>query len=148
MSPLCRAGDPLDGSDPNDRRDDRIFEAVIGFAEIFLDGLGIETTGDLLGRCEREMVASDFDEAPPLKFVLEQPAIGFCAFEDGVGVAERVGQRRVSEVVKAGWGYGRDVVSLGHGLLHLAWVRAGAEVDASPRLAYLITDKNDQVNSI
>jgi hypothetical protein len=47
---LCRACDPLHGLDANDGRDDRIFE-LIGFAEIFLHGLGIEATSDLLGGC-------------------------------------------------------------------------------------------------
>jgi hypothetical protein len=28
---------------------------VIGFAEVFLDGLGIEAAGDLLGGCDREL---------------------------------------------------------------------------------------------
>ena len=111
MIALCRACDPLHGPDANDGRDDRIFEAVIGFAEVFLHGLGIEATSDLLGGCDREVVACDLDEAPAFKFVLEQFALGLGALQDGVGMAERVGKRWVGKVVKAGWGYDRNVGS-------------------------------------
>jgi hypothetical protein len=55
---LCRACDPLHGLDANDGRDDRIFEAVIGFAEVFLHGLGVEATSDLLGGGNRELAVS------------------------------------------------------------------------------------------
>ena len=112
---LCRARNPLDGFDPDDGRYDHILEAVIGFAEIFLHGLRIQPPSDLIGGCDHELVARNLNEAPALKFVLEQFALGLCAFQDGVGMAERVGQCFVTEVVKAGWGYDRDVVSLGHG---------------------------------
>jgi hypothetical protein len=107
-------------------------------AEIFLHGLGIEPASDLLGCCDGELAAGDFEETPALKFVLEQLALGLGAFQDGIRVTERIRKGRVSKVVKAAWGYGRDVVSLGHLMNSLAWVRAGAEVDASPRLANLI----------
>ena len=149
MSPvdaLCRAGYPLNGLDANDRRDDRILEAVIRFAEIILHRLGIEATGDLLRGSNRELAASNFDEAPALKFFLEQLTLGLGALLDGVGMSERVGKCRVSKVVKAGWGYGREFISLGHGVTPLAWVRAGAEVTASPRLANLIYVKYAEVN--
>jgi hypothetical protein len=66
----------------------------------------------LLGGCDREAAPSDLDEATAFKFVLEQLALGLCALKDGIGVAERIGKRRVSKVVKAGWGYGRNVVTL------------------------------------
>jgi hypothetical protein len=115
VAALGRARDPLDGLDPNDRRDNNILEAMIGLAEIFLHGLGIETACDLLCSDNRESAASDFDEPSALKFVLEQFALGLCALQDGVGMAKRVGERRIGKVVKAGWGYGRDVGSLGHG---------------------------------
>jgi hypothetical protein len=59
------------------------------------------------------MAARDLDEAPAFKFVLEQFAIRISTFQDSVGMAERIGKLRVSKVVKAGWGYGRKVGSLG-----------------------------------
>jgi hypothetical protein len=36
---------------------------VIRLAEIFLHSLGVEATGDLLGGCNRELAAGDFNEA-------------------------------------------------------------------------------------
>jgi hypothetical protein len=131
VAALSRACDPLHGLDANDGRDDRIFEAVIGFAEVFLHGLGVEATSDLLGGRDRELATSDLDEAPAFKFVLEQLALGLCTFQDGVG------QRRVSKVVKAGWGYDREIRSLGHGFTPLAWVRAGQVYRALVRLVTL-----------
>jgi len=124
-SALSRACDSLHGPDANDGRDDRIFEAVIGFAEVFLHGFGIEATGDLLGGCDREVAACDFDESSALKLILEQLALGLGALQDGIGVAERIGKRRISEVVKAGRGYGRDIRSLGHGLLRWLGLEPG-----------------------
>jgi hypothetical protein len=50
------------------------------------------------------VAASDFDEFPTLKLVLEQLALGLGAFQDRVGAAERVSKRRISENVKAGKG--------------------------------------------
>ena len=89
---LCRAGDPLNGFDPDAGRDDHV--AVIGFAEIFLHILGIEAPGDLLRGCE--LPTGDFNKAPALKFVLEQFALGFRAFQDGVGSASaRAGAARL-----------------------------------------------------
>jgi hypothetical protein len=57
-------------------------------------------------------------------------------------MSERVGKSWISKVVKAGWGYDRKVGSRGHGLTPLAWVRAGAEVTASPRLAFTVKPKS------
>ena len=58
---LCGARDPLDGLDANDGRDDHILEAVIGIAEVFLHGLGIEASRDLVGGRDSKLVASHFD---------------------------------------------------------------------------------------
>ena len=101
---------------------------MIGLAEGFLHGLGIEATGDLLGGCDGELTASDFDEPPALKFVLEQFALGLGALQDGVGMAERVGNRWVGKVVKAGWGYDRNVGSLGHGSLRWLGLEPGRKL--------------------
>ena len=65
---LRRADNPLDGLDPYDGRDHCIFEAVIGLAQIFLHGLGIEASRDLVRGRDREMAAGDFEESAPLKF--------------------------------------------------------------------------------
>ena len=132
---VCRACDPLHGLDANDGRDDRILEAVIGFAEVFLHGLGIEATGDLLGGCDRELAAGDLDEAPALKLVLEQFAFGLCPFQEGIGMAERIGKRWISKVVKAGWGYGRKLLAWAM-VTPLAWVRAEAEASNFPSACF------------
>ena len=100
----------MDRFDANDGRDDRILEAVIGFAEIFLHGLGIEAPCDLLCGGDREVVSGGLNETPTLKFVLERFALCYGALQDRVGVAECVGQRRISKVVKAGCG--RNIGSL------------------------------------
>jgi hypothetical protein len=112
---LGRAGDPLDGLDPNNCRDDRVLEAVIGLAEIFLHGLASSRPAICSVAVHRKTAAGDLDEPSALKFVLEQLALGLRALQYGVGVAERVGKSRIGNVVKPGWRYGRDVVSLGHG---------------------------------
>jgi hypothetical protein len=117
---LCRACDPLHRLDADDGRDDRVFEAVIGFAEVFLHGLGIEATGNLLGGRDGELVASDLDEAAALKFILEQLALRLRSFQNGVGMTERVCKCRIRKVVKAGGGYDRNVGSPGMG--YLRWL--------------------------
>jgi hypothetical protein len=144
---LCRAYESLHGLDANDGRDDYILEAVIGFAEVFLHGLRIEATGDLLGSCNGEMTASDLDEASALKFVLEQLALGLCTFQESVGMAERVRKRWVSKVVKAGRGYDRDVGSLGHGLLRWLGLEPGTVLQAPSRLAILVMTLIIKVNT-
>jgi hypothetical protein len=143
---LCRACDPLYGFDANDGRDDCIFKPVIGFAEVFLHGLGIEATGDLIGGRDSELAASNIDEAPALKFVLKQFALGLCTFQDGIGMAERVGKRRVSKVVKAGWGYDRNVRSLGHGSLRWLGLEPG-ECSTTCSACNFMTLYNHEVNN-
>jgi len=121
---LGRCGEPLDGLDPDDGRDDRDLEAAVGFAEVFLHGLAIEPAGDLLGGGDREIIAGDLDQAALLELIFQQFAFRFGALEDGVGLAEQVRKRLIGDVVEAGGGCGRGVVSLGHGFTPLAWVRA------------------------
>ena len=60
-------------------------------------------------------------QSTPLDFVLECLALGLGALQGGVGMAERIGKRRVREIVEAGCG--RQIGSLGHGLLH--WLGLG-----------------------
>src|SRR5271154_3471402 len=83
---LCRAGDPLDGLDPDDGRDDRVLKAVVGRAQVFLHGLCIEPTGNLLGGGDGELVTEDLNEAPALELDLEELALGLGALQDGVGL--------------------------------------------------------------
>jgi hypothetical protein len=46
-----------------------------------------------------------FEDGSTTRGDIVQLALGFCAFQDGVGMAERVGKGWVSEFVKAGRGY-------------------------------------------
>jgi hypothetical protein len=90
---LRRSGEPVHGLDADDRRDHRIFEAVIGIAEEFLHRLGVEAAGDLLGGGDHEFIAGGLQEAAALEFVLERLALGLGAFQHGVGTAELIGER-------------------------------------------------------
>jgi hypothetical protein len=128
MEALGCGGEPLDGLDPDDRGDHGDLETAVGFAEVFFDGLAVEPAGNLLGRRDGELATGDLNEASALKFVLEQFALDLCAFQDGVGMAERIGKRGVGKVVKARWGYDRDVGSLGHGLLRWLGLEPGRKV--------------------
>ena len=82
----------------------------------------------LLSGRDRELAASDLDEASVFELVLEQFALGLGALQDGVGMAERVGNRWVGKVVKAGWGYDRNVGSLGHGSLRWLGLEPGRKL--------------------
>jgi hypothetical protein len=112
---LGRVREPVDGFNADYGRDDRELEAMIGLAEEFLYGLGIEPAGDLLGGGDREVIPNDLGEASGLKLVLERLAFGFSTFERGVGTTDRVSERAVRQIVKAG--YGKNRSSLCHGYL-------------------------------
>jgi hypothetical protein len=118
-------------------------------AEVFLHGLGIEPACDLLGGGDRELAAHDLNQATAFKLVLEQFALDLCAFQDGIGMAESVGKRWVSKVMKAGRRCGRNVVSLGH--VHKPFMfglEPAARLHPCPGLSFLIPDTNGEVNSI
>jgi hypothetical protein len=68
-----------------------------------------------------EAVAGGLKQSAPLDFVLERLALGLGTLQGGVGVAERIGERGVREIVESGCG--RQIGSLGHGLLH--WLGLG-----------------------
>jgi len=133
---LRRVREPLDRLDPNDGGDRRDLETAIGLAEVVLDGLHVETAGNLLGARDREAIAGDGVKSAVLVLVLEGFAFCLGAFQQGVGMAELIGECFVGEVVEAGCGIGID--SLGHGDLHSARVRAVANVSSIPmaRLHY------------
>ena len=92
--------EPADRFNADYGRNDREFEAMIGLAEKFLHGLGIEPAGDLLGGGDREVLADDLGEAAGLKLVLERLAFGFSAFERRVGATDRVGERAIRKIVE------------------------------------------------
>lgn len=62
--------------------------------------------GEVLAGCSHEVAA--------FELVLEGFGLGFGAFENGIGVAERVRKSRVGEIVESRRDIG--VVSLGHDL--------------------------------
>ena len=57
---LGRCSERLHGPDANDSRNRRILEAMISLAQELFDGLGIETTADLLRRRDGEAEAGEF----------------------------------------------------------------------------------------
>ena len=52
------------------------------------------------------MVAGDVGQIAALELVLERLALRFGALQNGVGLADHVGQGFIGEVVEAGRGYG------------------------------------------
>ncbi len=67
---------------------------------MLLDGRDIEPPGNLLSCRDGEALSGDGGEAAALEFVLKSLALDFGAFEDGISVAERVGQGFVREIVE------------------------------------------------
>ncbi|MGB6966239.1 MAG: hypothetical protein WBD90_17460 [Xanthobacteraceae bacterium] len=84
-----------DGFDPDDSRDDCYFKAVIRFAQKLFHSLSIEPAGNLLRGSDSEIVARDLSKAAALNFIFEGFALGLGAFQDCVGVAERICERTV-----------------------------------------------------
>jgi hypothetical protein len=114
----------MEGFDADDGGDRRNFEAAIGLAQVFFDGLHIETAGDLFGASDRKAIAGDRVKSAVLECVLERFALRFGALQCGIGMAERIGECFVRQIVEVG--YGRGIDSLGCGLtpwlgLGLAW---------------------------
>jgi hypothetical protein len=122
LRPPPRAAHGLDADDGRDRGD---LEPPPGIAEVLLHRRNIEPAGDLLRDPDGEAVTGGLEQPTPLDFVLECLALDFGALKHRVGIAERVSQRRVRGIVETGCG--RQIGSLGHGIILLAWVRAGQE---------------------
>ena len=83
------------------------------FAEVLFDGRDIEPAGDLLATLMAKLSPASLEQSAALYFVLKRLALGFGAFEDGIGMAERVGQRFVGKIVETGCD--RRIGSLSHG---------------------------------
>ena len=65
------------------------------FAEVLLDGRDIESAADLLRSRNGELLTCDGQETSTFELFFEFLALGFGAFEQGVSMAEFVGQRFV-----------------------------------------------------
>jgi hypothetical protein len=50
------------------------------------------------------VLAGDGEHAAGFKFVLQRLALGFCAFEHSISMADRVGKSFVAEIVEFGCG--------------------------------------------
>ena len=87
--------EPLDRLDADYGRDRSDLETPPGLAEVLFDGWYIEPARDLLSHSDGEILARGLEQTTALNFVLECLALSFGAFEQGVGVAEFVGQRLV-----------------------------------------------------
>jgi hypothetical protein len=100
---LRRVGEALDGFNPDDGGHRCDLEAAPGNAEVFLDRLHIEPTGNLLGGGNREFIPRNLAEPAAFELVFEGFALCFGALEQGIGMAELVGQHSVGEVVESGY---------------------------------------------
>ena len=68
------------------------------------DCADVEPTGDLFGASDCEAVTCDHEKAAVLELVLKRFGFRFGAFQHGVGLADRVGEGFVREIVKSGIG--------------------------------------------
>src|SRR5581483_12484291 len=118
LSRCCEGSDRFDADHGRDRGD---LEPPPGFAKMLLDGRDIEPAGNLLSDPYGEVLASGLEQPAALYFVLKRPAFGFGAFEDGVGMAERIGQRFVRKIMETRCD--RRIDSLSH--WSLLWLGLG-----------------------
>ena len=63
-----------------------------------LDGGYIEPAGNLLSDSDGEVLACGFEQSAALNLILQRFALRFSALEDGVGMAESIGQRFVERL--------------------------------------------------
>ena len=109
-----------------------------------LHGGDIEPAGNLLGNPDDEAITSDLKQSPSLDLVLEGFAFGFGALEYGVGMAERIGERGVRQIVKAGCGNGSVAWAM---VTSVAWVRPRGVLSAPCAADYfLVSVINGEVN--
>jgi hypothetical protein len=87
--------------DANDRRDAGGLELAPGVAEEGLNGGSIEPAADLIGSRDGEVLARGGENAAAFELVLEGFALGFGAFKDCVGVADRVGEGFVRKIMES-----------------------------------------------
>jgi hypothetical protein len=78
----CEGSDRLDADDSRDRSD---LEPAPGLTEVLLDGAHIEPAADLLRAGDGELLTGYRQKSPPFELVLKRLALGFGAFENGVG---------------------------------------------------------------
>src|ERR1700733_7565912 len=113
--------EPLDRFDADHGRDRGNLEPTPGIAEVLFDGRYIEPAGNLLSDPNSEVLARGLEQSAALNLIFESFALGFGTLEDGVCIAERVGQRLVRKIVESGCD--RRIGSLSHGDLH--WLGLG-----------------------
>ena len=89
------------GLDADDRRDAGGFKLAPGVAQECLHGGDVETATDLIRPGDRETFAGRREQAAAFELFLQRLAFGFRAFEDGVGLADRVGEGFAREIVES-----------------------------------------------
>jgi hypothetical protein len=89
---LSRSRERSDGFDADDGRDRGDLEPAPGSAEMLFDGRYIEPAADLLRTDDGELLTGYVQKSPTFELFLEFIALGFSALEDGVGMAEPIGQ--------------------------------------------------------
>jgi hypothetical protein len=112
MQALSGCCEVLYGFDANDRGDACGLELAPGVAEECFHRGDVETAADLIRASDGEAVAGGGEQAARFKFFFERFDFRFGAFEDGVGMADRVGELFGAEIVESIILLG----SLGHGL--------------------------------
>ena len=90
----------LHGLDADDRRDAGGFKLAPSVAQKGLHGADVETATDLIRPGDRETFAGRREQAAAFELFLQRLAFGFRAFEDGVGLADRVSEGFVAEIVE------------------------------------------------
>jgi hypothetical protein len=101
----------LAGLDADHRGDVRGLETTPRVAEKLLHSGDVEPVADLIGPSDGEVLAGDREQAAVLELVLEGFALGFVGLECQVGLADRVGEGFVREIMESSI----SAVSLSHG---------------------------------
>jgi hypothetical protein len=91
MMALSRCCDVLHDLDADDRHNAGSLELPPGVAEECLHGGGVEPAADLIRTGDAEAFTGGGEQTAAFKFFLQRLAFGFCALEQSVSVADRVG---------------------------------------------------------
>jgi hypothetical protein len=96
--------------------------------------------------CSGAVVARDLDKAAALELVLEQFALGLGALQDGVGMAERIGERLVGKVMEREGVVVEGLLALAIGSLLRLGLEPRWKLRASPLFVFGIPYINGKVN--
>jgi hypothetical protein len=121
MQALSGCRELLYGFDADDRGDAGGFELAPGVAEERLHRGDVETAADLIRASDGEAFAGGGEQAAGFELFFVLFECGLDAFKRGIGLADRVGERFVRQIMKARCA--RQIRSLGHDLS--SWLGLG-----------------------